>query len=99
VRLRAPAVDLFLEPPMPFDHLWDRSVVVTMRGVPVRVVGLDDLIELKRRAARPEDLADGEALTEIRRLAEEQPRDDGHRLGIRRVAQAAPRSTRPRDGR
>ena len=68
-----PMVDLFLEPPMPFDRLWDRSVVMTMRGVPVRVVGLEDLIELKRRAGRPEDLADAEALGAIRRLAEEQP--------------------------
>ena len=61
-------VDLALEPPMPFDRLWTRSVVVRMRGVPVRVVALDDLIELKRRAGRPEDLADAEALAGIKRL-------------------------------
>jgi predicted nucleotidyltransferase len=67
-----PMVDLFLDPPMPFDRLWDRSAVVTMRGVPVRVAALDDLIELKRRAGRPEDLADAEALAEIWRLREEQ---------------------------
>jgi hypothetical protein len=53
-----PVVDLFLEPPLPFEDLWQRSVVMTMRGVPVRVVMLDDLIELKRRAGRPEDDAD-----------------------------------------
>ncbi|MBA3317825.1 MAG: tetratricopeptide repeat protein, partial [Gemmatimonadales bacterium] len=64
---------LFLDPPMPFDHLWARSEVVTMRGVPVRVAGLDDLIELKRRAGRPVDLADAEALVAIRRLHGEQP--------------------------
>ena len=68
-----PMVDLFLDPPMPFDRLWERSVVVTMRGVPVRVAALDDLIELKRRAGRPEDLGDAEALAEIRRLREEKP--------------------------
>jgi uncharacterized nucleotidyltransferase DUF6036 len=62
-----PMVDLFLEPPMSFERLWERSLVVTMRGVPVRVAGLDDLIELKRQAGRPEDLADIEALAEIRR--------------------------------
>jgi predicted nucleotidyltransferase len=66
-------VDLFLESPMPFDDLWARSVVVTMRGVPVRVAGLNDLIELKRQAGRPEDLADAEALAEIGRLRGEQP--------------------------
>jgi hypothetical protein len=64
-----PMVDLFLDPPMPFDHLWARSVVVTMRGVPVRVAGLEDLIELKRRAGRPEDLGDADALAEIKRLS------------------------------
>ena len=44
-----PMVGLFLEPPMPFDRLWDRSILVRMRGVPVRVAGLDDLVELQRR--------------------------------------------------
>ena len=68
-----PMVDLFLEPPMDFDRLWGRSVLVTMRGVPVRVASLDDLIELKRRAGRPEDVADADALAEVRRLRGEQP--------------------------
>lgn len=66
-----PMIDLFLEPPVPFDVLWRRSVVMTMRGVPVRVAALDDLIELKRRAGRPEDIADADALIEIRRMREE----------------------------
>jgi predicted nucleotidyltransferase len=57
---------------MPFERLWARSVIVTMRGVPVRVAGLDDLIELKRRAGRPEDIADADALMEITRLRGEQ---------------------------
>jgi hypothetical protein len=35
--------------------------------------GLNDLIELKRQAGRPEDLADAEALAEIGRLRGEQP--------------------------
>lgn len=68
-----PMVDLFLEPPMPFDRLWARSAVMKMRGVPVRVAALDDLIELKRRAGRPEDLADAEALSAIKRLQGDEP--------------------------
>ena len=63
-----PVVDLFLEPPLPFDELWGRSVLMTMRGVPVRVAALADLIAIKRLAGRPEDLVDAAALEELQRL-------------------------------
>jgi hypothetical protein len=63
-----PMVDLFLEHPVPFDQLWARSTQVTLRGVPVRLASIDDLIGLKRMAGRPEDLSDIEALGEIKRL-------------------------------
>ncbi len=45
-----PMIDLFLQHPIPFEQLWDRSLVVTVRGVPVRIVSIDDLIALKRQA-------------------------------------------------
>lgn len=67
-----PMVDVFLEHPMSFDQLWARSLVVNLRGVPVRVASIDDLIALKRQAGRPEDLTDAEALVEIKRLRAEE---------------------------
>jgi predicted nucleotidyltransferase len=66
-----PMVDLFLEHPIPFDELWVRSVVTTLRGVPIRVASIDDLVRLKRTAGRPEDLTDAEALLEIKRIQAE----------------------------
>lgn len=65
---RVPMVDLFLEHPISFDPVWGRSLEVLMRGVPVRIASLDDLIALKRLAGRPEDLTDVEALSAIKRL-------------------------------
>lgn len=71
-RSGVPMVDLFLEHPISFDQLWTRSLVVILRGVPVRIASIDDLITLKRQAGRPEDLTDAEALVEIKRLRAEE---------------------------
>jgi hypothetical protein len=49
----------------PYGDLRERAIEVEVRGTPVRVVSLDDLIAMKRAAARPRDLRDIADLTGI----------------------------------
>ena len=60
-------VDLFVRSPMDFEGLWTRSEVRALEGGPVRVASLDDLIRIKRTAARPQDLVDVTELEAIQR--------------------------------
>lgn len=59
-------VDVFVEHPIDFDALWSRSSVETLDGIDVRVASVDDLLEMKRRAGRPKDILDIEALETLR---------------------------------
>lgn len=63
-------VDLFVEHPIPFEELWARALSLQLRTTTVRVASIPDLIELKRRAGRPQDLADVERLEAILRIQE-----------------------------
>jgi hypothetical protein len=58
-------VDLFVQDPIPFEDLWARSEVVSLGNTSVRVAAIADLISMKRRAARPQDLLDIEELRKI----------------------------------
>lgn len=64
------AVDLFVRSPIEFEQLWSRAEVMTLESTTVRVAALDDLIALKRMAARPQDLDDIEQLERIKRRRE-----------------------------
>ncbi len=71
------AVDLFVEPPMDAERLFGRAKLIRAGDQSFRVCALDDLIAMKSKAGRPQDLMDVEALREIqseRRRADE----DGH---------------------
>lgn len=62
-------VDLFADPPIPYEALADRADRRVVAGVEVPVASIDDLIEMKRQAGRAIDLDDIRAL--------EDGRDDG----------------------
>ena len=56
------AVDLFVQPPIPFDTLLRRSVIKTLHDVPIRVAAIEDLVAMKEDAGRSHDLEDIDAL-------------------------------------
>jgi hypothetical protein len=58
-------VDVFATHPLPFDELLERSVLKHVDGVAVRVASVDDLIVMKSKAGRPQDLEDIEALRRL----------------------------------
>lgn len=47
----------------PYADLRDRSIEVEVRGTPIRIASLDDLIAMKRAGGRPKDLRDIADLT------------------------------------
>ena len=60
------SVDLFVNYPIPFEELWARSKLIALPSGDVRVASIDDLIEMKKTAGRPQDSEDIEALEALR---------------------------------
>jgi hypothetical protein len=61
-------IDLLREiPGVDFAQAWTRRKTVAWKGVPVHVIGFDDLLEAKRAAGRPKDHADLQMLERFRR--------------------------------
>jgi hypothetical protein len=60
-------VDLFVESPIQFDLLYERSETVQLTVTQVRIASIEDLIQMKRLANRPDDQRDIAALQAIRR--------------------------------
>lgn len=58
-------VDLFVEEPFDFESRYERSASARVGAVDVRVLALDDLVEMKRAVGRPQDLQDIEALLDL----------------------------------
>lgn len=58
-------VDLFIDSLSSFDDLNARAREVTLDGHKVRICSIDDLIAMKQKAGRPQDLADIQTLKRI----------------------------------
>jgi hypothetical protein len=58
-------IDVFVDEPMPYEEVKRQKKVVEARGIPIPVLSVKHLKQLKRISARPQDLADIEALEEM----------------------------------
>lgn len=65
-------VDLFVEEPFDFDERYQRAAVARLGDQEIRVLAIDDLVEMKRAAGRPQDLADVEALRALGQPGDEE---------------------------
>lgn len=65
-------IDLFLEAPFDLDRAFADAVAVTFDAIEVSVASIDDLVAMKRRAARPKDLDDIEHLEALRRWGQDE---------------------------
>ena len=61
------SVDLFAREPIPFSELWSRADIVSLGDRNIRVASIEDLIRMKRAAARPQDAIDIQHLEAIAR--------------------------------
>ncbi len=62
------SVDIFVESPIEFEELWNRSETVMVGETPIRIASIGDIIALKRKVGRPKDMADISDLEEIMSL-------------------------------
>lgn len=65
-RDESPDVDVFVREPFDFEAEWANARIKEISSeLQARVVRLETLLELKRQASRPQDLADIDALTKL----------------------------------
>ena len=68
----ATEVDLFVELPLDFDRAYRAALTLDVgAGVPATFLSYDDLLALKKKAGRPQDLADVDRLQANREANEE----------------------------
>jgi len=61
-------VDVLIDNTIDFKGFYSRRVTIDGGGIEISLISIDDLIQLKKAAARPRDLIDIKALERIREL-------------------------------
>jgi len=61
-------IDVLTEESLQFGNYHKRRIVKKISNVSIPVVSIDDLVKMKKKAGRPQDLTDLEALIEIKGL-------------------------------
>lgn len=65
----ARTIDVMVKPLKKFKEAYERRVMTTIQGVPVPLVPVDLLAQMKREAGRAEDLLDLKALRDLGRIS------------------------------
>ena len=60
-------IDIFIEESIPFEEAYKRRVMVPLGTTQVSIANSEDLITLKQKAGRPQDLQDIQALKDLKR--------------------------------
>lgn len=61
-------VDIIIEESLEFEELIDQKVIKKISNVSIPVISLDGLLKMKKKADRPQDKIDLEALRKIKKL-------------------------------
>jgi len=65
-------IDLLINEPVPFSGAYIRKQTIHAGKIPINVVSLNDLIKLKKKSAKEQDLKDIEMLRELSKNAKKQ---------------------------
>ena len=61
-------IDVFVYEPIKFDKAYEEREIIDAKGLKIPIISMRHLKQLKKKAGRPQDLADIKALEEIERL-------------------------------
>ncbi|MBU1147825.1 MAG: hypothetical protein KKD11_05670 [Candidatus Omnitrophica bacterium] len=70
-------IDVFVYEPIKFNKIYKERKIINAKGVRIPIVSIRHLELLKKKAGRPQDLADIEALKEIKILRRKSAQKEG----------------------